>query len=94
MLDAKMTAPHIKLCIVFGSNVRRKNGRLHIFKLCIVFGSNVRRKNDGLHILNYVSSSALMLDDAIMIGLRKNDILNYVSSSVLMLSRKNDGSTY
>ena len=24
MLDAKMTAPHIKLCIVFGSNVRRK----------------------------------------------------------------------
>ena len=25
MLDAKMTAPHIKLCIVFGSNVRRKN---------------------------------------------------------------------
>ena len=26
MLDAKMTAPHIKLCIVFGSNVRRKKG--------------------------------------------------------------------
>ena len=25
MLDEKMTAPHIKLCIVFGSNVRRKN---------------------------------------------------------------------
>ena len=62
MLDAKMTAPHIKLCIVFGSNVPR----LHILnyvsssalmldakmtaphiKLCIVFGSNVRRKNDG-----------------------------------------------
>ena len=46
MLDAKMTAPHIKLCIVFGSNVRRKNDGSHI-KLCIVFGSNVRRKNDG-----------------------------------------------
>ena len=30
MLDAKMTAPHIKLCIVFGSNVRRKYDRLHI----------------------------------------------------------------
>ena len=25
MLDVKMTAPHLKLCIVFGSNVRRKN---------------------------------------------------------------------
>ena len=25
MLDEKMTSPHIKLCIVFGSNVRRKN---------------------------------------------------------------------
>ena len=25
MLDAKITAPHLKLCIVFGSNVRRKN---------------------------------------------------------------------
>ena len=24
MLDAKMTAPHIKLCIAFGSNVKRK----------------------------------------------------------------------
>ena len=63
MLDAKMTAPHIKLCIVFGSNVRRKNdGSTYInyaalmldakmtaphIKLCIVFGSNVRRKNDG-----------------------------------------------
>ena len=60
MLDAKMTAPHIKLCIVFGSNVSRKNDAVsslalildakmtapHI-KLCIVFGSNVRRKNDG-----------------------------------------------
>ena len=46
MLDAKMTAPHIKLCIVFGSNVRRKMTAPHI-KLCIVFGSNVRRKNDG-----------------------------------------------
>ena len=42
MLDEKMTATHIKLCIVFGSNVRRKN--------------------DRLHILNYVSSSALILD--------------------------------
>ena len=30
MLDAKMTAPHIKLCIVFGSNVRRKNDGSHI----------------------------------------------------------------
>ena len=49
MLDAKMTAPHIKLCIVFGSNVRRKNdgSKKDILKLCIVFGSNVRRKNDG-----------------------------------------------
>ena len=25
MVDANMTAPHIKLCIVFGSTVRRKN---------------------------------------------------------------------
>ena len=25
MLEAKMTAPHIKLCIVVGSNVGRKN---------------------------------------------------------------------
>ena len=25
VLDAKMTAPHIKLCIVIGSNVWRKN---------------------------------------------------------------------
>ena len=45
-LDAKMTAPHIKLCIVFGSNVDEKMTAPHI-KLCIVFGSNVRRKNDG-----------------------------------------------
>ena len=47
MLDEKMTATHIKLCIVFGSNVRRKNDRSPHFKLCIVFGSNFRRKNDG-----------------------------------------------
>ena len=63
MLDAKMTAPHIKLCIAFGYNVRRKNDILNYvsssalmldakmtaphIKLCIVFGSNVRRKNDG-----------------------------------------------
>ena len=25
MLDEKITAPHIKLCIAFGSNVRREN---------------------------------------------------------------------
>ena len=47
MLDAKMTAPHIKLCIVFGSNVRRKNDGSHILNYVFVFGSNVRRKNDG-----------------------------------------------
>ena len=46
MLDAKMTAPHIKLCIVFGSMLDAKMTAPHI-KLCIVFGSNVRRKNDG-----------------------------------------------
>ena len=63
MLDAKITAPHIKLCIV-GFNVRRKDdgSRKLCFdfgynidakmtaphiKLCIVFGSNIRRKNDG-----------------------------------------------
>ena len=62
MLDAKMTAPHIKLCIVFGSNVRRKKGG----STYLNDGSNGRRKTDGsekrrIHILNYVSSSALML---------------------------------
>ena len=30
MLDEKMTAPHIKFCIIFGSNVRRKNDGLRI----------------------------------------------------------------
>ena len=49
MLDAKMTAPHIKLCIVFGSNFR-----------C---------KNDGSTLLNYVSSSALMLEANMQIDL-------------------------
>ena len=46
MLDEKMTAPHIKLSIVYGSNVRRKNDG-STYKLWIVFGPNVGRKNDG-----------------------------------------------
>ena len=43
MLDAKITAPHIKLCNVFGLMLDAKMTAPHI-KLCIVFGSNVRRK--------------------------------------------------
>ena len=46
MLDAKMTAPHIKLCIASALMLDAKMTAPHI-KLCIVFGSNVRRKNDG-----------------------------------------------
>ena len=47
MLDAKMTATHIKLYIVFGSNVRRKKMTAPHIKLCIAFGYNVRGKYDG-----------------------------------------------
>ena len=46
MLDEKMTAPHIKLCIASAITLYAKMTAPHI-KLCIVFGSDVRRKNDG-----------------------------------------------
>ena len=46
MLDAKMTAPHIKFLSLPALMLDAKMTAPHI-KLCIVFGSNVRRKNDG-----------------------------------------------
>ena len=47
MLDEKMTAPHIKLCIASSALMLDAKMTAPHIKLCIASGSNVRRKNDG-----------------------------------------------
>ena len=88
MLDEKMTGSHLKLCIVFGSNVRRKNVSFTyqiMYRLRLYYQTQKWR----LHILNYVSSSALMLDAKMTAPHIKLYIV--FGSNV---RRKNDGSTY
>ena len=54
MLDAKMTAPHIKLCIVFGSNVRRKNDGSYILNYVPSSALMLDAKMTALHIKLFI----------------------------------------
>ena len=54
MLDGKMTAPHIKLCIVFGSNVRAQKSRLHILNYVSSSALMLDAKMSAPHIKLYI----------------------------------------
>ena len=92
-----MAAPHIKLCIAFGSNVRRKNHGSHILNYISSSVLMIDAKMTALHI-----KLCIVFGSNVSRKKDRSTYLNYVSSSALIVKRRKkdgfrrkiDGSTY